>query len=147
MENNNTVTLVGRLSSEPKTKQAGNSTVCNANMAVNRTRKIQGQQQAPIWWKIEAWGKNGETIQNYVRRGDEVLVVGSMDTSVWQDRDSRDRTDLILKVQQVRLLRNKRDDNPAPQSTASSGDWAAPGPEDDWNTWDEVGAADEALPI
>jgi single-strand DNA-binding protein len=64
------------LSSEPVTKQAGQSTVTE----VNAYDKVgYGEKAHTNWYTIKAWGKLGEFLQKNFKKGDRIYVTGELD--------------------------------------------------------------------
>lgn len=45
------------------------------------------------WHRIVLWGKQAESLQEYLTKGKQVLVDGALQTRKWQDKDCHDRPD------------------------------------------------------
>ena len=50
------------------------------------------------------WGKVVEAIGQYLVKGKQVYVEGSIQSRKWKDKDDNDRTTMEVKANQVRLL-------------------------------------------
>lgn len=81
---------VGRLTKDPQLKfTPGQGTaVANFSMAVNRKFKKQGQPDADFF-NVVAWGKMGESVANYKKKGDIVAVVGRIETRSYEGKNGR----------------------------------------------------------
>jgi single-strand DNA-binding protein len=104
----NIVTLVGRAGRDPDVRYfESGSVVCNFTLAVDRGRKNSDE---PDWFNLEIWGKTAEVAANYVRKGSLIGVTGALKLDRWQDRATgADRTKPVIRVDQLRLLGSKRD--------------------------------------
>ncbi|MEG3870468.1 single-stranded DNA-binding protein [Microcoleus sp. Z1_B5] len=104
----NVVHLVGRVGGDPDVKYFESGTVlCKLTLAVNRISKNSDQ---PDWFNLEIWGKTAQVAADYVRKGAQIGVTGSLRFDRWQDRNSgANRSKPIIKVDQLDLLGSKRD--------------------------------------
>jgi len=74
-----TTILVGRLGGDPESFETQNGTNgCNFNVAVD---KGTGENQKTIWYRCTAWGKTAENCCQYLVKGRQVYVEGSMNTN------------------------------------------------------------------
>ncbi|HSE61242.1 MAG TPA: single-stranded DNA-binding protein [Candidatus Saccharimonadales bacterium] len=83
----NQVILMGNLTRDPelRTTPSGQS-VCSFSLAVNRAWQGQdGQtQEAVDYFDIVAWGKLGELVNQYLRKGRKALVQGRLSQRSWE---------------------------------------------------------------
>ncbi|HEY9659114.1 MAG TPA: single-stranded DNA-binding protein [Allocoleopsis sp.] len=116
----NLITLVGRVGRDPEVKYfESGSVVCRLTLAVDRGRKNSDE---PDWFNLEIWGKTAEVAANYVRKGSLIGVTGALKFDRWQDRNTgAERTSPVVKVDQMRLLGSRRD-NEATMNGGFSGD-------------------------
>jgi single-strand DNA-binding protein len=107
----NKITLMGRLGKDPELKFLANGTaVCKFSLATSRKWKDKnsGDMQEKVeWHKIVAWGKQGETINQYLHKGDQFLVVGELRYSEWNDNDGNKRTSAEIHVEEFDFVGNK----------------------------------------
>jgi single-strand DNA-binding protein len=69
------------------------------------------------WHRIVVWGKQAEVAGEYLRKGRQVYIEGSLQTREWTDRDGNKRTTTEVRAQRLQLL-GRPDDRPsAPVST------------------------------
>ena len=103
----NQIILIGRAGRDPETKffESG-SCVAKFTLAVSGFSR----DDEPEWFNIEAWGKTAQVVADYVKKGSQVAILGSMKTEKWTDRTSgQERSRQIVKVGRLVLLGSKRD--------------------------------------
>ena len=109
----NVVTLVGRIGADPDVKYFESGSV-KAGLSL-ATRRINSEN--PDWFSLEFWGKNAETVANYVRKGSLIGVKGSLKFETWVDRATgANRSKPVIKVEQLDLLGSKKEE-PADSAT------------------------------
>jgi single-strand DNA-binding protein len=123
----NKVVLMGNLTRdvEMRTTPSGQS-VANFSIAVSRSWKDQsGQtQEQTSFINCVAWGKAGEIIAQYVKKGDPLLVSGRLDQRSWDDKDSgQKRSTVEVNVEDFNFIGGNRSGD---DSSASSGAAARP---------------------
>ena len=108
----NNITLIGRVGADPDVKHFESGTVkARFTLAVKRRKK----DDQPDWFDVEAWGKTAEVIANYVRKGKQVGVQGSLKFDRWTDKQTgEERSRLVVNVNQLELLGSKSDTGAAP---------------------------------
>ncbi|MEH2068833.1 MAG: single-stranded DNA-binding protein [Nostoc sp.] len=104
----NIVTLVGRVGGDPEIKYFESGSVkCRLTLAVNRRSK---EGEHTDWFNLELWGKTAEVAGNYVRKGKQIAVKGSLKFDTWSDRQTgANRSSPVIQVDQLDLLGSKRD--------------------------------------
>jgi single-strand DNA-binding protein len=96
----NRVSLVGRLGKDPEVKFLQSSTVCNFSVATDEswTDKQGQKQQRTEWHSIVAWGKLAEICGEYLAKGRQVYIEGSLRTEEYEkDGVKRYATKIIAK--------------------------------------------------
>lgn len=88
----NKVILLGRLTKDPETRftQTNNVQVTSFTLAVNRRFAKQGEQQADFI-NCVAWNKTAEFVSKYFRKGQQVAVVGRIQTRTYTDNNNQTR--------------------------------------------------------
>ena len=96
--NFNQVTLVGRLTRDPETRQVGEQqrAVTSFGLAVNTV--FSKDKEKTTFVDCEAWGKMAETIGKWCTKGREILVTGRLDLDTWEDKDGNRRSKLKVVV-------------------------------------------------
>ena len=86
----NKVILLGRLTRDPEVRYTttNNTLVCTFSLAVNRRFKSEGQPDADFF-NIVAWSKTGEFCSKYFKKGQQVGVVGRLQTRNYDDKDGK----------------------------------------------------------
>jgi single-strand DNA-binding protein len=99
----NKVILVGRLGKDPESKTFANGgSVVNFTMATSETwrDKATGERKERTeWHNIVIRNENiGKVATQYLRKGSEVYIEGSISTRKWQDQNGADRytTEIVI---------------------------------------------------
>ena len=84
----NKVILIGRLGKDPEDRvTAGGTRVSHFSLATNHFRPANGDgtsQEITEWHRIVAFGKAAELCNQYLRKGRQVCVEGSLQTRTWE---------------------------------------------------------------
>ena len=83
----NKVILMGRLTRDPEVRytQTSNTLVASFTLAVNRRFVRQGEERQADFINIVAWSKTGEFCSKYFKKGQQVAIVGRIQTRNWED--------------------------------------------------------------
>lgn len=85
----NRVVLVGRLTKEPELKMTpSGAKVCQYTLAVNRTRKADGQPEADFISCV-SWNKTAELMNQYLSKGALIGIEGRIQTRSYDDSNGR----------------------------------------------------------
>lgn len=102
------VTVAGRLGKDAETRQAGNSSVTGFSVAGDTGF---GDRRQSHWFNCSLWGKRGEAMQQYLRKGQEVVVIGE-----YSEREYNGKQYKELNVLDVKLMggqqQNQQQSNP-----------------------------------
>ena len=84
----NKTILIGRLTKDPETRytQTNNIQVTSFTLAVNRRFSKEGEQQADFI-NIVAWNKTAEFVSKYFKKGQQVAIVGRIQTRNYDDNN------------------------------------------------------------
>ena len=107
----NQCTFVGHVGRDAELKQSkdGSKQWAEFNLAVS-TAFFPEKKTA--WVKCSVWGKSLEKVQQYVKKGDAVLVTGRLsDVSLYQTKDGESRINLQLSVSDWQSLKGKGEEN------------------------------------
>ena len=91
MPNYNKVILMGRLTRDPEVRYVSSGTpVAGLGLAVNRRWKNQeGQmQEETTFVDVDAFGRQAETIGQYLKKGRPVMVEGRLKLDQWDDKQT-----------------------------------------------------------
>lgn len=103
----NKVILVGRLGQDPELNYTDSGTaVCNMRMATgdSYTNRDGERVDTTEWHDVVAWGGLGETCGEYLDKGRQIYVEGSLQTRSWEDRDGNKRYSTEVKARDVVFL-------------------------------------------
>ena len=119
MANVNRVILAGNLTRDPELRQvAGDHTVCHLGLGINRTwTDSSGQRQEEATFvEAEAWGRTAEVIEQYVHKGDPLLIEGRLKLDQWEDQEGARRSRLKVVIESAQFLstRGAADSSEAP---------------------------------
>ena len=95
--------ITGNLTRDPEMRNTtSGAAVCSFTVAVNRTfRDGSGnQQEAVSFFDCSAWGKPGEIINQYAKKGTGILVSGRLDQRSWDDKNTgqkRSRYEIVVE--------------------------------------------------
>jgi len=100
----NHVILLGRLTRDAELKYtAGGQAVCKFSVAVNRRKKNGDQwEDEANFFDIVLWGKQGETLNQYLKKGKMVAVDGELRQDRWQqDGQNRSKVEIVASFLQL----------------------------------------------
>src|SRR5579862_1775438 len=91
----NKVILIGHLGADPESRaMPSGMTVANLRLATTESWKDKQsgeQQERTEWHNVALFGRLGEIAAEYLRKGSQVYIEGSLRTRKWQDKEGRDR--------------------------------------------------------
>ncbi|SUD89974.1 single-stranded DNA-binding protein [Psychrobacter phenylpyruvicus] len=104
----NKVIIVGHLGADPETRQFSNGgSVTNISVATSEqwTDKQTGEKrEATEWHRISLFNRLGEIAAQYLRKGSQVYIEGSLRTRKWQDQNGQDRYTTEIRADQMQML-------------------------------------------
>lgn len=88
----NKVILQGRLTADPEAKstQAGVS-VCRFTIAVDRRFKGENGAKEADFIEVVAWRQTADFVAQYFKKGQEIIVCGSLQIRKWTDNNGNKR--------------------------------------------------------
>ena len=101
----NHVVLIGRLTRDAELKAiASGQSVCKFSIAVNRRKKSGDQwEDEPNFFDIVVWGRQGESLHQYLIKGKMVAVDGELRQDRWQ-QDGQNRSKVEIVANNIQLL-------------------------------------------
>ena len=107
----NKVILIGRLTRDPEVRytQANNTMVASFSLAVNRRFAREGDGQTADFLNCVAWSKTGEFISKYFKKGQQVGVVGRIQTRSWDDQQGQKHYATDIVVEEAYFADSRRD--------------------------------------
>lgn len=123
MANYQLLTVVGYAGSNPEVRTA-NSGSKVASFSIGVTEKGYTKQNGDKvedhteWFKIVAYGKTAETIEKYVTKGMQLMVIGRLRTEKYQDKDGVDKYIVKTICERIVLLDKLEKSNVVPKEEA-----------------------------
>lgn len=115
----NKVFFIGNLTRDPKlTETPSGIAVCRFSIAVNRDYTDSEGNRQTDFFDCTAWRGLGETIARYCKKGNKVMVGGSIQLRSYEDNDGIKRQAIDVIVNDVEFLTPKareEDDYEEPQ--------------------------------
>lgn len=114
----NSITIIGRAGRDPEARYFESGTmVANLTLACSGIKR----DEPTTWFNLEIWGKQAQVAADYVRRGSQIAVNGSIRTEEWTDRATGDKkSKLVVNVQRLQLLGSKTDNGNGVSSAADA---------------------------
>jgi single-strand DNA-binding protein len=98
----NRVVLAGNLTRDPELRFTNDGIpVCSFGLAVNRVRS---RSEEVDFFNISAWRELGETIANYKKKGDPILLEGRLQYRTWEAQDGSKRSAIDIVADNVQFL-------------------------------------------
>ena len=107
----NKVILMGRLTRDPEVRytQTNNTLVASFSLAVNRRFARPGEERQADFINIVAWSKTGEFCSKYFKKGQQVGVVGRLQTRNWEDENKVKHYITEVVAEEAYFADSKRD--------------------------------------
>ena len=104
----NKVILIGNLGADPETRaMPSGSTVANLRIATSeswRDKQTGEQQERTEWHRVALFGRLGEVAAEYLRKGSQVYIEGSLRTRKWQDKQGNERYTTEIIGNELQML-------------------------------------------
>jgi single-strand DNA-binding protein len=107
------VILVGNLGKDPEMRYTpSGQAVTNLSVATNRryTDSSGEQREETVWFRVSVWGRQAETVHQYLRKGRQVLVEGRLvpdesgNPRIWNRQDGSPAASFEVSAVTVRFL-------------------------------------------
>jgi single-strand DNA-binding protein len=110
----NRVTLLGRLGKDPELRHTtSGAAVAGFSLATSETwrdKQTGSKQEKTTWHNCVAWGKPGEVIAQYCKKGDQLYVEGSIENRKYE-KDGAEKYITEIKVREFTLLGSRTESN------------------------------------
>ena len=100
----NKVLVHGRISQDLEVK---NNTVVRFSIAIRNDYKSQSGEYETQFFNCVAFGKTGEFLQNYFKKGQEILITGHLQNNNWETTNGEKRTSTNIIVETAEFCGNK----------------------------------------
>ena len=102
-----------RLTREVETRytQTNNTMVASFSIAVNRRFVKEGEERQADYFNIVAWSKLGEFCSKYFKKGQQVGIIGRLQTRSWEDDNGQKRYVTEVVAEEAYFADSKKDDS------------------------------------
>jgi single-strand DNA-binding protein len=104
----NKVILIGNLGADPETRaMPSGTTVANLRVATSeswRDKQSGEQQERTEWHRVALFGRLGEIAAEYLKKGSQVYIEGSLRTRKWQDKQGNERYSTEIIGNELQML-------------------------------------------
>jgi single-strand DNA-binding protein len=104
----NKVILIGNLGADPETRaMPSGSTVANLRIATSeswRDKQSGEQQERTEWHRVALFGRLAEIAGEYLKKGSQVYIEGSLRTRKWQDKQGNERYSTEIIGNELQML-------------------------------------------
>ncbi len=114
----NKVILVGNLGADPETRYtASGSAITKIRLATSeswRDKQSGEQKERTEWHRVTFFGRLAEIAGEYLRKGRQVYIEGSLRTDKWQDQSGQDRYTTEIVASEMQMLGGRGEGAGAP---------------------------------
>jgi single-strand DNA-binding protein len=104
----NKVILIGNLGADPETRaMPSGTTVANLRIATSeswRDKQTGEQQERTEWHRVALFGRLAEIAGEYLKKGSQVYIEGSLRTRKWQDKQGNERYSTEIVGNELQML-------------------------------------------
>lgn len=118
------ITIAGRIGKDAEIRQTqGGTAVCKFSVATDQKRN---GEKVTTWFDVSIFGKRGEALGQYLRKGSSVVVAGDLDARTYQANDGSTRLALGVVASEVTLLGGGQRDEQRDAERRSDGSYDRP---------------------
>ena len=119
----NKVIIAGHLTRDPEIRYTPKGTpIARFALGVNHTWKSEsGEKMEEVsFFDVTAFGKQGETIAQHVKKGAPLLVEGRLKQESWEDKETKEnRHKVVIVLESFTFLGGKKDDGKPEKNSRS----------------------------
>ena len=120
----NKAILIGNLTRDPELRSLPSGIkVCSFSLATNRVWKDKNgaRQESADYHNVVVFGRQAETVAQYMKKGSSILVEGRMQTRSWDDKTSGE------KKYRTEIVADRTQFGPKGGAASSGGSSSVPG--------------------
>lgn len=129
----NKVIIIGNLGQDPEIRYMPNGgAVANLSLATSETwrdKQTNEMREKTEWHRVVIFGKLAEIAGEYLKKGSQVYIEGSLQTRKWQDQSGQDRysTEVVVNIGgTMQMLGGRNGDAPATDQSGQEQSQATP---------------------
>jgi single-strand DNA-binding protein len=119
----NKVIIVGNLGADPETRYTpSGDAVTNIRVATTDRWKDKASgemKEATEWHRVSFFGRLAEVAGEFLKKGSQIYVEGSLRTRKWQDKDGQDRYSTEVRGDVMQML-GRREGGGEPRAESAS---------------------------
>jgi single-strand DNA-binding protein len=100
--------VVGNVGRDPELRYTPSGrAVCGFSVAVTERwtdRQTNEQREKTTWYSVSVWGPQGETVNKFVKKGSQVMVIGDVSARAYTNNAGEPAASLDLNARDVRFL-------------------------------------------
>jgi len=100
----NRATIIGTMVTDPELRKAGDKSVCNFRLSVNRYTKDGNKAE---YINVVCWDKLAENISTYLSKGSRLYAEGRLQTREWTANDGQKKTTTEIVASDILFLDKK----------------------------------------
>jgi len=101
----NSVNIMGRLARDPEVKQTEKTAICGFAVGFNDPYN----KDKSNFIDCVAFGKTAETIGEYLKKGDPILITGRLQQDKWVAKDGSNRSKIVLNCERFSFVPKSKD--------------------------------------
>lgn len=120
------ITIIGRLGKDPETiGQSGARFTVATNDRVKNDKTGQWEDKNTSWWTIKAWKTLAQQAMSSLKKGQEVVIVGTIYQENWKDASGNARTSYEINAESIALTVHtlSKDTTQTEQSVPAEDPW------------------------
>ena len=126
MSDMNVCTFIGRVTRNAETTVVGAKNTALTKWSIANNTGF-GQYEKTNFFNCQMWGKQGESIKQYLTKGKQVCVTGQLEDTSWEGDDGTKHQQWTLTVNQVSLLADSKSTQQQVDEAAGSSPYDAEG--------------------
>ena len=105
------IQIIGNVGRDPEMRMTPNGKpVCDFSVAVNRVQTGGGERtEQTDWYRVSCWGKQAETAQQYLTKGQSIYVDGRFTPRTYIKKDNVEKLSLDISCNDFQMLGGRRD--------------------------------------
>jgi single-strand DNA-binding protein len=110
----NFISISGSLGRDAELKYLNNGDpICSFSVADS-----QGREKPTIWWRCSLFGKRGQSLAQFLTKGQSVTVVGTITEREWE-KDGVKQKSMDVRVSEIALQGGRKDAEPQEERRAA----------------------------
>ena len=107
MSDMNVCTFIGRITRDAETTMVGAKNTALTKWGIANNTGF-GQYEKTNFFNCQMWGKQGESLRQYLTKGKQICVTGLLEDTSWEGDDGTRHQQWTLTVSQVSLLADSK---------------------------------------